>query len=146
MGRKTAMTTATSRRTATTRAPASKKTTTPRKPNPRPASAKAPVPRGRQQASTDVAGRSEPRTPVEHAVLAAEQALRRNSVFLRVPVLGELTLPPPEQVAFIGGVAVLAILGVVEWPVAVVLGLGHGLATQAHRKMVRALGEVLEAG
>ena len=140
------MTTATARRAATTRAPAAKTTTTPRKPNQRPTSAKAPVPRGRQQASTDVAGRAGPRRPVEHAVLAAEQAVRRNSLFLRVPVLGELTLPPPEQVAFIGGVAVLAVIGVIEWPVAALLAIGHGLATQAHRKMVRALGEVLEAG
>jgi hypothetical protein len=79
-------------------------------------------------------------------VLAAEQAVRRNSLFLRVPVLGELALPAPEQVAFIGGVAVLAVVGVLEWPVAALLCIGHGVATQAHRKMVRALGEALEAG
>jgi hypothetical protein len=65
---------------------------------------------------------------------------------LPVPVLGELTLPAPEQVAFIGGIAALAVIGLLEWPVAVLLGVGHGLATHAHRKMVRALGEALEAG
>jgi hypothetical protein len=79
-------------------------------------------------------------------VLAAEQAVRRNSLYLRVPVLGQLTLPAPEQVAFIGGVAVLAAIGVLEWPVAALLGIGHWLATHAHRKTVRALGEALEAG
>jgi hypothetical protein len=140
------VTTATARRGATTRAPASTKSTTPRKPNPRPTSAKASVPRGRKQATTDIAGRAEPRRPVEHAVLAAEQAVQRNSLFLRVPVIGEVTLPPPEQVAFIGGVVVLAAIGVLEWPVAAILGIGHGLATQAHRKMIRGLGEALEAG
>jgi hypothetical protein len=146
MGRETAVTTATAPPAATTRAPASRKTTTPRKPNPRPASAKAPVPRGRQQTSTDVAGRAGPRRPAEHAVLVAEQALRRNSLFLRIPVLGELALPAPEQVAFIGGVAFLAVIGVLDWPVAAILVIGHGMATHAHRKMVRALGEALEAG
>jgi hypothetical protein len=140
------VTTATTRRAATTRAPASKKTTSPRKANPRPASAQAPVPRGRPQASTDDASRAAPRRPVEHAVIAAEQAVQRNSLFLRVPVLGELTLPPPEQVAFIGGVAVLAVIGVLEWPVALLLGVGHGLATNAHRKVVRAFGQALEEG
>jgi hypothetical protein len=79
-------------------------------------------------------------------VIAAEQAVQRNSLFLRVPVLGELTLPPPEQVAFIGGVAVLAVIGVLEWPVALLLGVGHGLATNAHRKVVRAFGQALEEG
>ncbi len=138
------MTTATARRAATARAPAPKKTT-PRKPNQRPASTRAPAPR-RRQASADVAERATPRRPVEHAVLAAEQAVRRNSLYLRIPVLGELKLPAPEQVAFIGGVTVLAAIGVIEWPVAVLLGIGHVVATQAHRKMVRALGEALEAG
>jgi len=139
------LTTATARRAATARAPAPKKTPTPRRSNPRPAKARESAP-GRQQPSTDVAGRDGPRRPVEHAVLAAEQAVRRNSLYLRIPVLGELTLPAPEQVAFIGGVAVLAVIGVLEWPVAALLGIGHGVATHAHRKMVRALGEALEAG
>jgi len=138
------VTTATARRAATARAPAPKKTTTAPKSNQRRASAKAGTP-GRQQPSTDLAGNA-PRTPVEHAVLAAEQALRRNSLFLRIPVLGALTLPAPEQVAFIGGVAVVAVIGLLDWPVAVLLVIGHGVATQSHRKMVRALGEALEAG
>jgi hypothetical protein len=79
-------------------------------------------------------------------VLAAEQAVQRNSLYVRLPVLGELNLPAPEQVAFIGGVAVLAVIGVLEWPVAALLVIGHAVATHAHRKTVRALGEALEAG
>ena len=138
------MTTATARRAASARAP-TPTTTARRKPNQRPASTKAAAPR-RRQASTDAAGRAAPRRPVEHAVLAAEQAVRSNSLYLRLPVLGELTLPAPEQVAFIGGVAALAVIGVLEWPVAAFLVIGHGVATHAHRKMVRALGEALEAG
>jgi hypothetical protein len=145
MGRETAVTATTAGRAATARASAPKKTTPSRKPNQRPAGTKAPAPR-RRQASTDVAGRVGPSRPVEHAVLAAERAVGRNSMQLHVPVLGELTLPPPEQVAFIGGIAALAVIGLLEWPVAVLLGVGHGLATHAHRKMVRALGEALEAG
>jgi hypothetical protein len=152
MERKAAVTTATARRAATTRAPVAKKTT-PRTSNQPPASTKAPAPASRpapaprrRQASTDVAGPAAPRRPVEHAVLAAEEAVRRTSVRLHVPVLGKLDLPAPEQLAFIGGLAALAAIGLIEWPVAVLLGVGHGLATHAHRKMVRALGEVLEAG
>ena len=139
------MTTATARRAATARAPAPKKTTTTPKPNPRRAGAKASTP-GRQQPRPDLAGRDEPTRPVEHAVLAAEQAVRRNSLYLRLPVLGELNLPAPEQLVFIGGVAVVAVIGLLEWPVAALLVVGHVVATSSHRSMVRALGEALEAG
>ncbi|HEY6595402.1 MAG TPA: hypothetical protein VI011_15090 [Asanoa sp.] len=138
------MTTATTAgRAATARARAAKKTTTPRKPSQRPASSKAPTPR-RQRASADVGGRAEPRRPVEHAALAAERAVRRNSLHVDLPVVGELNLPAPEQIVFIGGVAVLAVIGLLEWPVAALLGLGHGLATNRHNKTVRAFGEALE--
>jgi hypothetical protein len=144
MGRVTAVTTATTAgRAATARAPAQKKTTTPRKPSQRPANSKAPNPR-RQRASADLAGSAGPRRPVEHAALAAERAVRRNSLHLDLPVVGELNLPAPEQVVFIGGLAVLAVVGLLEWPVAALLGLGHGLATNRHNKTVRAFGEALE--
>jgi len=139
------VTTATARRTATAHAPVPKKTTTTPKPNQRSASAKAATP-GRRRPSTDLAGRAAPGRPVEHAVLAAERAVQRNSLYLRIPVLGELNLPAPEQIAFIGGVAVVAVIGLLEWPVAALLVVGHVVATSSHRRMVRALGEALEAG
>jgi hypothetical protein len=83
--------------------------------------------------------------PVLHAVAAAEQAVRRDSVHLDLPVVGRLRLPAPDEVAFIGGVAVLVMVGVVEWPVGVALGVGHALATNRRNRMVRAFGEALEA-
>jgi hypothetical protein len=82
--------------------------------------------------------------PVGHALLAAERAMQRNSLLLHLPIVGELRLPPAEEVAFIGGVTALALVGVLEWPVAVLLGVGHSLALNRHNKMVRAFGEALE--
>jgi len=38
----------------------------------------------------------------------------------------------------------LAIVGLLEWPVAALLGLGHGLALNRRNKVVRAFGEALE--
>jgi hypothetical protein len=70
--------------------------------------------------------------------------VRSNSLQLQLPLVGELTLPSREQVAFIGGVVALAVIGVLEWPVAALLGAGHALATHSHAKMVRAFGEALE--
>lgn len=85
-----------------------------------------------------------PERAVVHSLIAAEEAVRRNSVRLRVPIIGELRLPPAEQIAFLGGVAALAALEILEWPVAILLGVGHELAMNRHNKMMRAFGEALE--
>jgi hypothetical protein len=91
-----------------------------------------------------VTSRQPTRRPVLHALTAAEEAVRRDSMHIRIPMLGELQLPPREEVAFLGGVAALAVVGVLEWPVAVLLGVGHELATNRHNKLLRAFGEALE--
>jgi hypothetical protein len=83
---------------------------------------------------------------VLHALEAAEQATQRNNLHLRLPVVGEVQFPAAaEELAFIGGVAALAIVGFLEWPVAVLLGIGHGLASNRRNKVVRSFGAALEA-
>ncbi|HEY3010505.1 MAG TPA: hypothetical protein VGJ63_20915 [Micromonosporaceae bacterium] len=109
------------------------------------AQAAGPTVRTRGRTSTASTDNARSGRPVVHALVAAEQAVRRNSLEMRVPILGELHLPPTEDMVFIGGVAVLAVVGLLEWPVAVLLGVGHGLATNRHNKMLRAFGEALEA-
>jgi hypothetical protein len=131
---------------------ASDETVTTDRPGGRQAATRAAVPTGtatvdrsgRQQAGVETADRAGPKRPVAHALVAAERAVRRNSLHLQLPIVGELQLPAAEQVAFIGGVAALAVVGVLEWPVAALLGLGHGLATIRHNKLLRAFGEALE--
>lgn len=125
--KKTVAPTEASRRQAGNRTSAPKKTVALDKPT-------------QQQAAEQV----RPRRPVEHALMAAERAVRHNSLHLQLPILGEVRLPAAEEVAFIGGVAALAIVGVLEWPVAVLLGVGHGLATVRHNKLLRSFGEALE--
>jgi hypothetical protein len=63
---------------------------------------------------------------------------------LRLPVVGELHLPAAEDLAFLGGVVALAVIGVLEWPIAVLLGAGHTLALSRRNKVVRSFGEALE--
>jgi hypothetical protein len=75
---------------------------------------------------------------------AAAKATEKNSVRVAVPVIGTVTLPPPEQLAFVGGIAVLTALELIEWPVAVALAAGHVLAARGHNKMVKDFGEALE--
>lgn len=47
---------------------------------------------------------------------------RRFSV--RLPLVGTVQLPPPDQLAFYGALAGLAALELIDWPVAVAMGVG----------------------
>ncbi|WP_367325395.1 hypothetical protein [Streptomyces sp. HUAS ZL42] len=77
------------------------------------------------------------------AGVAADRAVARNAVTL--DVFGtHLELPPPEQLAFLAGVGVLAALEILEWPIALVLAVGHQLAHSHHGRMLREFGEALE--
>lgn len=103
------------------------------------------APRSAAPATTRKAAAKRPTTrPVRHALTAAERAVRRDTMHIRLPIVGELQLPAREEVAFLGGVAALAVVGVLEWPVALLLGVGHELATSHHNKLLRAFGEALE--
>jgi hypothetical protein len=75
---------------------------------------------------------------------AAEKTAQNNSVRTRLPLVGDVELPGPEELVFIGGVTALALIGIVEWPVAVLLSVGHTLATRRHNKIIREFGEALE--
>jgi hypothetical protein len=97
-----------------------------------------------RRATAEVEVRDGRRRPVLHALGAAERAVQRNSLQVRLPIAGEVQLPAPDEIAYIGGVAVLAIVGVLEWPVAVLLGVGHAMAGLRHRKLLRAFGQALE--
>jgi hypothetical protein len=44
------------------------------------------------------------------------------------------------------GLAIMALLEVVDWPVALVIGVGHELAHRARRRALRELAEGIEAG
>lgn len=44
-------------------------------------------------------------------------------------------LPPPERLAFYGGLGVAAVLGAIDWPVAAAIGIGTMIARRAGRGM-----------
>ena len=75
---------------------------------------------------------------------AARKVARRNSTQLTLPVLGKVGLPPPEELAFLTGAGLLVIAGAVDWPVAVLLAVGHVLANRRHNRVLREFGEALE--
>jgi hypothetical protein len=75
------------------------------------------------------------------AVATATHNLRR----VHLPGVGEVTLPPPERVAYYAGVGTLAAFGLIDWPVALVITAGHLLADQNMFARIRGLGEAAES-
>jgi membrane protein required for beta-lactamase induction len=45
---------------------------------------------------------------------------------------------------FYAGVGAMAVLGIMEWPVAAALLVGHTLVNAQHNKVLQSLGEALE--
>jgi len=75
---------------------------------------------------------------------AAVCVIDKHTLTVRLPDdLGTLRLPEPQRLAFYGGIAALAAFGVLEWPVAAVLGIGHLLAEDHHHKVLCEFGEAL---
>jgi hypothetical protein len=75
----------------------------------------------------------------------AVQKVREGETFVvNVPVVGQMEIPRPEQLAYYGGLAALAAFELIEWPVALVIAAGHLLASNHHNKLLEELGEAME--
>ncbi|WP_156664516.1 hypothetical protein [Mycobacterium sp. 852002-51057_SCH5723018] len=80
-------------------------------------------------------------TPQREAV----QKIREAETFVvNVPVVGQLEIPRPEQLAYFGGLVALAAFELIDWPVALVIGAGHFLAASHHNRVLEELGEAME--
>lgn len=87
---------------------------------------------------------STPGPLVHPAQRAAAQALDKHTIRVTLPDnIGTIRLPEPQRLAFYGGIAALAAFGIVDWPVAAVLGIGHLLAEDHHHKCLCDFGEAL---
>jgi hypothetical protein len=75
---------------------------------------------------------------------AVQRSVKRAGVQVRIPCVGEVTLPPPQRLAFFGGLAALAAVGLLDWPVAIVIVVGHALADQHWSRVASGIGEALE--
>jgi len=75
---------------------------------------------------------------------AVLRAIRGNTVNVPLPLLGTVQLPPLDSLALYGGLATLAAIGLLEWPVAAAVGVGHLLVQQQHFRLLHDFGEALE--
>lgn len=75
---------------------------------------------------------------------AVEQALDRETISVDLPEpIGTVSLPSPRRLAFYGGIAALGLFGIIDWPVALVIGVGHLLAEDRHHELLATVGEAL---
>jgi hypothetical protein len=75
---------------------------------------------------------------------AIDKMQKRAGATAHVPLLGSVRLPPPNRLVFYAGLGLLAVLEIVEWPIALVVGVGHMLADQPHWRLGQGVGEALE--
>jgi hypothetical protein len=75
---------------------------------------------------------------------AARRATDRNSFHVDLPLVGSVALPPPDQLAYLGGITTLVAVGILEWTIAALLGAGHLLASTRNSKILADFGEALE--
>ncbi|WP_204358335.1 hypothetical protein [Streptosporangium sp. 'caverna'] len=62
-----------------------------------------------------------------------------------VPMIGTLTMPPPDRLVFYAVLGALGALEVIEWPIALVVGVGHYLTEQRFSPALREAGQAAEA-
>jgi hypothetical protein len=75
---------------------------------------------------------------------AAAEVLDRHTIQVTLPDgIGTIRLPSPQRMVYYGGIGALAAFGIIEWPVALVIGIGHLLAEDHHHKCLAEFGEVL---
>lgn len=77
---------------------------------------------------------------------AAEQVGEKAKLHLRLPLLGNVDLPPADALAFAAGLTLMAVAGAIEWPVAGLIGLGHYLSQSRQSSALRDFGAALEDG
>ena len=81
------------------------------------------------------------RTPQREAV---DKVRAGHTFAVNLPIVGRVAVPPPEHLAYYGGLAVLAAFELIDWPVALVIGTGHVLASNHHSHILEEIGEALE--
>ncbi|WP_395309061.1 hypothetical protein V4U86_27815 [Mycobacterium sp. AMU20-3851] len=75
---------------------------------------------------------------------AVHTVSRARGFTMTLPCVGRVRVPHPEQLAFYGALGVLAVVEIIDWPVALLVGVGHMLVQDDHNRIVQEIGEALE--
>ncbi|BBZ09848.1 MULTISPECIES: hypothetical protein [Mycobacterium] len=82
--------------------------------------------------------------PAPKKATAVKQVAAKHRPTIALPLFGTVPVPELDQLAYYGGVAALAALELIEWPIAAIVAAGHVLAHNRHNKALAELGEALE--
>lgn len=75
----------------------------------------------------------------------AVKQIREGETFaVNMPLFGRVEVPSPQQLAYYGGLALLATFEIIDWPVAIAVAAGHLMASNHHNQILEELGEALE--
>lgn len=75
---------------------------------------------------------------------AAQQSVQGNSTCMQLPLVGKITIPPPEDLAWYVGVGFLGVVGAVDWPIIGIVSLGKLLSQVRRNKTLQDFGQALE--
>ena len=79
--------------------------------------------------------------PAERAM---DLTVAKHTISVTLPDgLGTIRLPEPERLAYYGGILALAAFGILDWPIAIAVGVGHALAEQHRHRFLEDFGEAL---
>lgn len=75
---------------------------------------------------------------------ALQKILAGETFAVNLPLVGQVDIPRPEELAYYGGLAALAAFELIDWPVALVIAAGHVMASSHHNRLLEELGEAME--
>ncbi|GII28127.1 hypothetical protein [Planotetraspora mira] len=79
-----------------------------------------------------------------HVITSARRQLDEPHL-VTLPLVGTVTVPPPDRLAFYAVLGLLGVLEIVEWPIVLLVGAGHFLAHQRRYPTLQGVGEAAEA-
>lgn len=87
--------------------------------------------------------RATPARSAQRSAKAAAKAVDAEATIVTIPFAGTLHLPSKGSLTYFAALGALAAFGVIEWPIAAVVGIGHLLAQQRGNAVLEEFGEGL---
>ena len=76
---------------------------------------------------------------------ASRRVAQSRNFSIRLPLVGTVRVLPPDQLAFYGVLGGLAVLELIDWPVALAMGIGSAVVARHLSQLEEREEEVLEA-
>lgn len=61
---------------------------------------------------------------------ASERVAQAQHFSLKLPLIGSVRVPPPDQLAFLGALGALVAFELIDWPVALAMGVGSAVVSR----------------